>query len=67
MGRRRRDHAMASLLARPDAKKAHLTFGHLLPIHVGVGAAGADEGERLWTLKEGNMSWTQYRFGSVNE
>jgi 4,5-DOPA dioxygenase extradiol len=57
--------AMVELLSRPDARKAHPTFEHLLPIHVGIGAAGADEGERLWTLKEGSLSWAQYRFGSV--
>jgi 4,5-DOPA dioxygenase extradiol len=60
-----RDKAMVKLLSRPDARKAHPTFEHLLPIHVGIGAAGADEGERLWTLKEGSFSWAQYRFGSV--
>ena len=60
-----RDKAMVQLLSRPDAKKAHPTFEHLLPIHVGIGAAGADKGERLWTLKEGSFSWAQYRFGSV--
>ena len=60
-----RDQAMVSLLSRPDAKKAHPTFEHLLPIHVGIGAAGVDKGERLWTLQEGSMSWAQYRFGKV--
>jgi 4,5-DOPA dioxygenase extradiol len=60
-----RDNAMAELLSRPDARKAHPTFEHLLPIHVGVGAAGTDKGERLWTLKDGSMSWAQFRFGSV--
>lgn len=60
-----RDKAMTELLSRADARKAHPTFEHLLPIHVGVGAAGADKGERLWTLKEGSFSWAQYRFGSV--
>ena len=60
-----RDNAMAELLSRPDARKAHPTFEHLLPIHVGVGAAGTDKGERLWTLKDGSMSWAQFRFGNV--
>jgi 4,5-DOPA dioxygenase extradiol len=57
-----RDKAMIELLSRADA---HPTFEHLLPIHVGVGAAGSDKGERLWTLKEGSFSWAQYRFGSM--
>jgi aromatic ring-opening dioxygenase catalytic subunit (LigB family) len=60
-----RDKAMIELLSRADARKAHPTFEHLLPIHVGVGAAGSDKGERLWTLKEGSFSWAQYRFGSM--
>ena len=46
-----RAKAMVVLLFRSDARRAHPTFEHLLPIHVGVGAAGADKGERLWTLK----------------
>ncbi|KAK5076594.1 hypothetical protein LTR64_005927 [Lithohypha guttulata] len=60
-----RDQAVENLLKRPDARKAHPTFEHLLPIHVGVGAAGADTGKQLWTLPEGSMSWAQYRFGEV--
>ena len=53
---------MVELLSRPDE---YPTFEHLLPIHVGVGAAGTDKGERLWTLKDGSMSWAQFRFGNV--
>ena len=60
-----RQEAMAELLKRPDARKAHPSFEHLLPIHVGAGAAGEDSGERFWTLPEGSMSWAQYRFGEV--
>lgn len=60
-----REQKMADLLRRPDARQAHPTFDHLLPIFVGAGAAGDDVGERLWTLKEGSMSWAQYRFGEV--
>ena len=60
-----REESMAGLLRRPDARKAHPTFEHLMPIYVGAGAAGADSGKRLWTLKEGSMSWAQYRFGEV--
>ncbi|KAJ6151203.1 aromatic ring-opening dioxygenase LigB subunit [Penicillium chermesinum] len=47
-----REEALAALVKRPDARQAHPSFDHLLPIHVGAGAAGADRGERLWTLKE---------------
>lgn len=60
-----RDQAMENLLKRPDSRKAHPTFEHLLPIHVGVGAAGNDSGKQLWTLPEGSMSWGQYRFGEI--
>lgn len=39
-----RDRAMEGLLKRADARGAHPTFEHMLPIHVGVGAAGEDKG-----------------------
>ena len=58
-----RERAMAELLKRPDARQAHPTFDHLLPIHVGAGAAGEDVGQRLWTHGEGSMSWAQYHCG----
>ena len=60
-----RQRAMADLLRRPDARQAHPTFDHLLPIHIGAGAAGVDTGKRLWTMQEGSMSWAQFRFGEV--
>lgn len=60
-----RQKALEELVKRADARKAHPTFDHLLPIHVGAGAAGADLGKRLWTLPEGSMSWAQFRFGDV--
>lgn len=60
-----RNRAMEGLLKRPDARQAHPTFEHLLPVHVGVGAAGSDAGKQLWTLPEGSMSWGQYRFGEI--
>ncbi|KAL4927560.1 DODA-type extradiol aromatic ring-opening family dioxygenase [Aspergillus undulatus] len=60
-----RAQALTDLLKRGDARQAHPTFDHLLPIHVGAGAAGDDVGKRLWTLGEGSLSWAQYRFGEV--
>jgi 4,5-DOPA dioxygenase extradiol len=60
-----RQKAMAELLKRPDARQAHPSFEHLLPIHIGAGAAGEDLGKRTWTLPEGSMSWAQYRFGEL--
>lgn len=62
-----REKAVADLLNRPDARQAHPTFDHLLPIHIGAGAAGEDLGKRLWTLKEGSMSWAQFRFGELSD
>lgn len=60
-----RQKAMSELLKRKDARQAHPSFDHLLPIHIGAGAAGDDRGKQLWTLPEGSMSWAQYRFGEV--
>lgn len=60
-----RNAAMAELMARSDARKAHPSFEHLLPVHVAAGAASEDRGERLWTLPEGSMAWAQFRFGEV--
>lgn len=47
-----REEKMIGLLWRKDARGAHPTFEHLLPVHVAVGAAGADRGVRLWTKVE---------------
>lgn len=66
-GTEERDAKMVQLLKRSDARGAHPTFEHLLPIHVGAGAAGADKGKRLWTLAEASFSWAQFRFGDVPE
>ncbi|PNS13982.1 4,5-DOPA dioxygenase extradiol [Sphaceloma murrayae] len=60
-----RQAAMAGLLKRPDARRAHPSFEHLLPIHIAAGAAGNDMGKQFWTLPEGSMSWAQYRFGDL--
>ena len=60
-----REKAMVALLKRGDARKAHPTFEHLLPVHVAAGAASGDKGKQLWTMPEGSMSWAQYRFGEV--
>ena len=56
---------MSALMRRSDARKAHPTLEHILPIHVAAGAAGSDLGEQLWTFPEGSLSWAQYRFGKV--
>lgn len=56
---------MSALLGRSDARKAHPTMEHILPIYVGAGATGLDVGEQLWTFSEESLSWAQYRFGKV--
>ncbi|KFY68030.1 hypothetical protein V497_00068 [Pseudogymnoascus sp. VKM F-4516 (FW-969)] len=58
-----RKEKMGELLKRGDARKAHPSFEHLLPVFVGAGAAGKDKGVRLWTLCEGSISWGMFRFG----
>lgn len=60
-----REKAMVALLKRSDARRAHPSFEHLLPVYVAAGAAGGDLGRQLWTLPEGSMSWAQFRFGEV--
>ena len=52
-------------MRRSDAKKAHPTLEHILPMYVAAGAAGPDLGKRLWTLPEKSLSWAQYRFGTL--
>ena len=60
-----RQAAMTALLKRSDARAAHPSMEHILPIHVVAGAAGSDVGKRLWNLAEGSLNWAQYRFGDV--
>ncbi|KAI0438318.1 putative aromatic ring-opening dioxygenase LigB subunit [Xylaria telfairii] len=57
--------AMSALMRRPDARQAHPSLEHILPVYVAAGAAGSDVGERLWTMPEGSLNWAQYRFGTV--
>lgn len=56
---------MVQLTKRPDARQAHPSFDHLLPIYIGAGAAGSDQGKKLFTFLDPSMSWAQYRFGDV--
>ena len=60
-----RQARMLALMKRSDARKAHPSVEHILPMHVSAGAAGSDLGEQLWTFPEGSLSWAQYRFGKV--
>jgi 4,5-DOPA dioxygenase extradiol len=60
-----RQAKMLALMNRSDARKAHPTWEHILPIHVTAGAAGSDLGEQIWTFPEGSLSWAQYRFGKL--
>ena len=56
---------MLGLMKRSDARKAHPSLEHILPIYLAAGAARSDSGARLFTLCEGPISWAQYRFGEV--
>ncbi|KAF2499261.1 putative aromatic ring-opening dioxygenase LigB subunit [Lophium mytilinum] len=58
-----REAKMSALMRRSDAREAHPSLEHILPIHIAAGAAGSDPGEQLWTFPEGSLSWAQYRFG----
>ena len=58
---------LRELLADKNARNAHPTFEHLLPVHIAAGAAGDDRAERVFTMTEMSMSWAQYRFGAVSE
>ncbi|KAL9087587.1 MAG: hypothetical protein Q9159_003537 [Coniocarpon cinnabarinum] len=62
-----RQAQMTALLERSDARKAHPRLEHLLPIYVVAGAAGSDVAEALWSFPEGSLSWSQYRFGEIND
>lgn len=42
-----RQAKMLALMRRSDARKAHPSLEHILPIYVGAGAAGSDLGEKL--------------------
>jgi 4,5-DOPA dioxygenase extradiol len=54
-------------MKRSDARNAHPTLEHILPVYVSAGAAGSDVGEQLWTFPEMSLNWAQYRFGKVSE
>ncbi|RSL69275.1 hypothetical protein CEP53_002305 [Fusarium sp. AF-6] len=56
---------MSALIRGDEAREAHPTLEHILPLYVAAGAAGSDRGERIWTLPERSLSWAQYRFGVV--
>jgi 4,5-DOPA dioxygenase extradiol len=56
---------MSALMRRGDARQAHPTLEHVLPMYICAGAADLDIGEQLWTFPEGSLSWDQYRFGEV--
>lgn len=60
-----RQAEMLALMRRSDARKAHPTLEHLLPVYIAAGAAGSDVGEQVWTFPEGSLNWAQYRFGKV--
>lgn len=56
---------LRELLWVKEARQAHPTFEHLLPVHIAAGAGGDDKAERTFTMPEGSMSWSNFRFGVV--
>ena len=56
---------MEEMLEREDARKAHPTFEHLLPVHVAAGAGEGEGAQRIWTMGDNSVSWAQFRFGEV--
>ena len=56
---------MAALLKRSDARSAHPSVEHILPLYVAAGAAGEDMGKRIWAMPETSTNWGQYRFGDA--
>ncbi|KAI5809901.1 catalytic LigB subunit of aromatic ring-opening dioxygenase family protein [Peziza echinospora] len=60
-----RKKALVELLKRGDARQAHPTFDHLLPVHVAAGAAEGEKATQIWTKAEMSFSWAQYRFGEL--
>ena len=60
-----RRQRMNVLMKRGDARKAHPTLDHILPMFVTAGAAGSDVGKKLWTMPDKSLCWAQYRFGPI--
>ncbi|KAI1261474.1 Extradiol ring-cleavage dioxygenase, class III enzyme, subunit B [Xylariaceae sp. FL1019] len=60
-----RQARMSEIAKRPDAKKAHPRFDHLMPAYITAGAAGNDTGKQTWTFQEMSMGWAMYRFGEL--
>jgi 4,5-DOPA dioxygenase extradiol len=62
---KQRQAKMNELLKRDDARKAHPSLEHILPMYIAAGAAGSDVGERIWAMPEASLNWAQYRFWNV--
>jgi aromatic ring-opening dioxygenase catalytic subunit (LigB family) len=62
-----REEFMEQVVRRPDARRAHPSMDHLMPVYVAAGAAEKEVGRQIWTLQEGSFAWAQYRFGEVPE
>lgn len=60
-----RKKRLREVLSDKNARNAHPTFEHLLPIHIAAGAGGDDKATRVFTKTEMSFSWAQYRFGNL--
>ncbi|EGX45926.1 hypothetical protein AOL_s00112g115 [Orbilia oligospora ATCC 24927] len=60
-----REEAMLRLLKRSDARAAHPTFDHILPIYVAIGAGSNSRGKQIFNHREGSLGWAQYRLDKM--
>jgi aromatic ring-opening dioxygenase catalytic subunit (LigB family) len=60
-----RQDRMREVTMTPDARKAHPTMDHLMPVYVAAGAAAEEQATQIWTMQEGSFAWAQYRFGEL--
>ncbi|KAK6537770.1 hypothetical protein TWF694_010679 [Orbilia ellipsospora] len=56
-----REAKMQELLERPDARGAHPTFDHILPVYVAIGAASKAQGKQIFNHYEKSIGWAHYR------
>ncbi|ODQ65902.1 Extradiol aromatic ring-opening dioxygenase [Nadsonia fulvescens var. elongata DSM 6958] len=56
--------SLIKVLERPDARKAHPTFEHILPIVAAAGAADKDNGKQLYSNQLSSLAWGIFKFGN---
>ena len=61
-----RDQKLIDLINHPLLRQAHPTDDHLVPLHIAVGAAGNDQGTKLYTEYISAISMGAIGFGVAN-